>query len=99
MFLQHGRRPSEMMLLEGNVVKATGVSTFRKSLKENLDRVIKNKEVLIVTRPEDENIVVLSEDRFNDVMREISNLKYLLKLKKAEEEIDKGNYVAFDIDL
>lgn len=88
-----------MMLLEGNVVKATGVSTFRKSLKENLDRVIKNKEVLIVTRPEDENIVVLSEDRFNDVMREISNLKYLLKLKKAEEEIDKGNYVAFDIDL
>lgn len=88
-----------MMLLEGNVVKATGVSTFRKLLKENLDRVVKNEEVLIVTRPEDENVVVLSEDRFNDVMREISNLKYLLKLKKAEEEIERGKTVTFDIDL
>lgn len=87
-----------MMLLEGNVVKATGVSTFRKSLKENLDRVIKNKEILIVTRPGDENIVVLSEVHFNDVMREISNLKYLLKLKNAEEEIDKKSCVPFDVD-
>lgn len=98
-FGKTGRGLQNMMLLEGNVVKATGVSTFRKLLKENLDRVVKNEEVLIVTRPEDENVVVLSEDRFNDVMREISNLKYLLKLKKAEEEIERGKTVTFDIDL
>lgn len=85
------------MFSGGNIIKATGVSMFRKSLKENLDSVFKNKETLIVTRPENENVVVISEDCYNDFVREINNLKYMLKLKQAEEEIEQGEYVTFDL--
>lgn len=82
----------------GGVIKATSVSTFRKNLKLTLDNVYLNHETLIVTRPDDQNVVVIGEDQFNGMVREINNLNYLLKVKKADEQIKEGNYHEVDFN-
>lgn len=82
----------------GGLIKATGVSTFRKHLKKALDDVYNNNKSLIVTRPEDENVVVLSEELFNDFQKEINNLKYLLKISESDKEIEQGKIHKIDLE-
>jgi len=40
-------------------------SDFRKNLKENLDNICDNKDLLIVARPHNKNVVVISLDEYN----------------------------------
>ncbi|NMB19018.1 MAG: type II toxin-antitoxin system Phd/YefM family antitoxin [Erysipelothrix sp.] len=78
--------------------KATGVTYFRNNLKKALDEVYENQLTLIVTRPEDHNVVVISEDEFNQMKKEIDNLNYLLKLAKSDQQIESGETYVIDID-
>lgn len=81
------------------IIKATSVSTFRSNLKDNLDAVYFENQVLIVTRPEDENVVVISEFQFNEILRKFNNIEYLLKLEKADKEIENGDIFSFDLEI
>lgn len=53
--------------MKESVIKATSVSTFRKQLKASLDNVYLNQEILIVKRPDNQNVVVVGENKFNQM--------------------------------
>lgn len=65
------------------IVKATNVTTFRNTLKKQLDTVSTDNIALIVTRGDDKNVVVLSEAEYESMIRNINNLRYTLKLMKS----------------
>jgi len=68
------------------IVKATNVTTFRNTLKKQLDIVSDQNIALIVTRGEDKNVVVLSEADYEAMIRDLNNLRYTLKLMKSAAE-------------
>ncbi len=68
------------------IVKATNVTTFRNTLKKQLDTVSADNIALIVTRGDDKNVVVLSEAEYESMIRSINNLRYTLKLMKSAAE-------------
>lgn len=72
-----------------HIVKATNVTTFRNTLKKQLDSVSADNIALIVTRGEDKNVVVLSEAEYESMIRNINNLRYTLKLMKSAAEAQK----------
>lgn len=70
-------------------------------LKRNLKKITEDKEDIIVTaNDEKDNIIILSLDKYNQLIKDIENAKYLAKLelaweqmlidKKMNEEIAKG---------
>lgn len=63
------------------------VSTFKKTFDEVLDRVSLNQEVVVVKRENEENIVMINENYYDELQKEISNLQYLLKLAKADRQV------------
>ena len=69
-------------------------------LKRNL-KIVEDKEELILTANEEKDtVVILSLERYNQLIKDIENAKYLAKLdlayeemminKKMDEEIEKG---------
>ncbi|MDN4619893.1 type II toxin-antitoxin system prevent-host-death family antitoxin [Paenibacillus sp. PsM32] len=71
---------------------AIGYSQARNSLKEYLDKVTDDYETIIITRKEDKNVVVMSEDQYNNLMENLhvlsteNNRQRLLESKKQLEE-------------
>ena len=70
-------------------------------LKRNLKKITEDKEDIILTaNDEKDNIIILSLDKYNQLIKDIENAKYLAKLdlayeqmiidKKMNEEIAKG---------
>lgn len=82
----------------GRGITATAVSTFRTNLKDTLDAVYNKNQTLIVTRPDDHNVVVISEKHFNEIQKMVDNLEYLLKLAKSDKEIETGDVSLFNLD-
>jgi PHD/YefM family antitoxin component YafN of YafNO toxin-antitoxin module len=75
------------------IVKATNVTTFRNSLKKQLDIVSTDNVASIVTRGEDKNVVVLSELEYETMIKSINNLKYSLKLLKSALESENRDFI------
>jgi len=50
---------------------AVNYSNYRESLKQYCDRVNDEAEVLVVTRKSGGNVVMLSEDRYNNLMENL----------------------------
>lgn len=55
-------------------------------------------EVLIVSRPKNENIIMMSESEYNKIMKEIRNAQYLEMLDKSITEANEGDFVVETID-
>ena len=55
-------------------------------------------EVLIVSRPKNENIIMMSESEYNKIMKEIRNAQYLEMLDKSIMEANDGGFVVETID-
>lgn len=82
-------------------MKTTNYTDLRKSLKDYLDGVINNSEPLIVHRPGNESVVVISLEEYNS----IKETEYILKssemmniIKEGDIEIEKGGGQKTDID-
>mgnify|MGYP001019500825 FL=1 len=69
-------------------------------LKRNLKKIVEDKEELILTANEEKDtVVILSLEKYNQLIKDIENAKYLAKLdlayeqmminKKMDEEIEK----------
>lgn len=71
---------------------AIGYSQARNNLKEYLDKVTDDYETIIITRKEDKNVVVMSEDQYNNLLENLhvlsteNNRQRLLESKKQLEE-------------
>lgn len=64
----------------------------RDNFKSLCDKVF-NGETLIVSRPKNENIVMMSEAKYNDMMKAKRNAEYLAMLDKSMEEAASGGFI------
>lgn len=56
-------------------MKITNTTNFRANLKENLDIVGDDKEVIVITRKDDKNILLISLEKYNKIIEEMEGLK------------------------
>ena len=64
---------------------AINFSTARSRLKDFCDRVTDNAETVIVTRKAEKNVVIISEERYNEL-----DAAYLSKLERGLEQVHAG---------
>ena len=72
---------------------AVNYSTIRNNLKEYCDRVTDEYETVIVTRKGEKNVVIISLDEYNSVMKAARNAEYLDKLDRSFAQLDRGEVV------
>lgn len=71
------------------VVKSMDV---RDNFKALCDKVF-NGETLIISRPKNENVVMLSENEYNEMMKAKRNVEYLAMLDKSMAEAEVGGFI------
>ncbi len=64
----------------------------RDNFKSFCDKVF-NGETLIISRPKNENIVMLSESEYNEIMKAKRNAEYLAMLDKSMAEAKAGGFI------
>ncbi|MGN0355323.1 MAG: type II toxin-antitoxin system Phd/YefM family antitoxin [Muricoprocola sp.] len=64
----------------------------RDNFKSLCDKVFKG-ETLIISRPKNENIVMLSEKEYNNIMKAKRNAEYLAMLDKSMKEAEAGGFI------
>lgn len=69
----------------------------RDNFKEWCNQVI-NGETLIVSRPKNENIVIVSEKEYNEMQKAKRNAEYLAMLDRGFDDIEKGRGVTKTIE-
>lgn len=69
----------------------------RDNFKEWCNQVI-NGETLIVSRPKNENVVIVSEKEYNELQRIKANAEYLSKLDKSREQLEQGKTISFTME-
>jgi antitoxin YefM len=68
----------------------------RDNFKILCDKVF-NGETLIVSRPKNENVVMMSESEYNELQKAKRNAEYLEKIDRGMEQIASGNGFSHDI--
>lgn len=68
-------------------------SQIRDNFKKYCDQVVSG-ETIIVARPNNENVVVISEDEYNRMKKSDNNLKYFAMIDQSLEELKKGSLVS-----
>ena len=71
------------------VVKSMDV---RDNFKSLCDKVF-GGETLIISRPKNENIVMISEAEYNEIMKAKRNADYLAMLDKSMAEAEAGGFI------
>lgn len=69
---------------------AVNYSTLRNNLKNYCDEASDNNQTVIITRKNEKNIVIMSLDNYNQLMKNIRNAEYLAKLDRSMEQIKNG---------
>ena len=64
----------------------------RENFKALCDKVF-NGETLIISRPKNENVVMLSESEYNEIMKAKRNADYLAMIDKSMAEAETGGFV------
>ena len=64
----------------------------RDNFKKLCEKVF-NGETLIISRPKNENIVMLSEAEYNEIMKAKRNADYLAMLDKSMTEAESGGFI------
>ncbi len=72
---------------------AVNYSTIRSKLKDYCDKATDNNEVVIVTRKDEKNVVLMSLEQYNAVMKELKNAEYLEKIDRSMRQIEEGKVV------
>lgn len=76
-------------------------STIRNNLKDYCDAATDNNETVIVTRKGEKNVVLMSLEQYNSIMKAARNAEYLAKIDRAIEELEQGKgkeHELIDID-
>lgn len=76
---------------------ATKQMDIRANLKKYFD-IAFSGEPVIVSRKENKNVVVISENEYNELQRAKRNAEYLTMLDKSMAEIEAGGFVIRTIE-
>lgn len=81
-------------MLEMLAVKSMDV---RENFKSLCDKVFKG-ETVIISRPKNENIVMMSESEYNEIIKAKRNEEYLAMLDKSMAEAEAGGFITKKVD-
>lgn len=68
----------------------------RDNFKALCDKVF-HGETLIISRPKNENVVMLSETEYNEMVKAKRNADYLAMIDKSMAEAETGGFITKDI--
>lgn len=72
---------------------AVNYSTIRSKLKDYCDKATDNNETVIITRKDEKNVVLMSLEQYNSVMKAVRNSEYLDKIDKSMKQLEEGKIV------
>lgn len=72
---------------------AVNYSTIRNRLKEYCDKVTDENETVIVTRKDEKNVVIISLEEYNTMIKTAKNATYLEKLDRSFAQVEGGSIV------
>ncbi|MDD6395330.1 MAG: type II toxin-antitoxin system Phd/YefM family antitoxin [Firmicutes bacterium] len=67
---------------------AVNYSTIRNNLKDYCDKATDERETVIVTRKNEKNVVIMSLEQYNSMMKALRNAEYLAKIDRAYEQLE-----------
>ena len=67
---------------------------IRENFKEWCTKVIAG-ETLVVSRPKNENVVIISEKEYNEMLKAKKNAEYLAKLDMSRKQLEQGKTISF----
>ncbi|MCF2679801.1 type II toxin-antitoxin system Phd/YefM family antitoxin [Faecalicatena contorta] len=79
---------------------AVNYTTLRENMKSYMDKVTDDYETMIVTRKDNKNVVMLSEESYNNLMENVyimgnkANYDWLMESKK---QLENGNISTHDL--
>lgn len=79
---------------------AVNYTNLRDNMKNYMDKVTDNYETMIVTRKNNKNIVMLSEESYNNLMENIhvmGNKDNYDWLMESKEQLEKGKITMHDL--
>ena len=79
---------------------ATNFSNVRNNFKEVCDQVVHDSEIAIITRKNDENVVLMSQAQYNNLMENlhIRNSKANYEwLKESVMQAEEGRLIDFEV--
>ena len=69
---------------------AVNYSTIRNKLKDYCDKATDEHETVIVTRKNEKNVVLMSLEQYNEIMKGLRNAEYLAKIDRAFQQLEAG---------
>ena len=69
---------------------AVNYSTIRNNLKTYCDEATDNNETVIVTRKDEKNVVILSLEKYNQIMKAARNAEYLAMIDRGIAQLSSG---------
>ncbi len=76
---------------------ATKPIDLRARLKDYLDNAF-NGEPVIVSRKNNENVVIVSEREYNELMKAKRNAEYMAMLDESLTQLERGNTISFTLE-
>ena len=76
---------------------AVNYSTMRSNLKDYCDKATDNNEIVIVTRKNEKNVVLISLEKYNAIMKAARNAEYLAMIDRAIEQLEQGQGKAHEL--
>ncbi|MBR0491227.1 MAG: type II toxin-antitoxin system Phd/YefM family antitoxin [Clostridia bacterium] len=77
---------------------AVNYSTIRSKLKDYCDKATDENETVIVTRKDEKNVVLMSLESYNELIKSVKNVDYIYKIDKSMEQIEKGKTVTKSLE-
>jgi len=72
---------------------AVNYSTIRSKLKDYCDKATDENETVIVTRKDEKNVVIISLEKYNEIMRAARNAEYLDMIDRSMEQVRQSKVV------
>lgn len=78
-------------------MRAIKASELRENFKDICDMVV-GGETFIVSRPHNQNVVVISEESYNDMLKALKNESYIRMLDESAKQLAEGKTVVKTIE-
>lgn len=76
---------------------AVNYSTIRNNLKGYCDEATDNNETVIITRKDEKNVVMISLEKYNQIMKMARNAEYLAMIDRAITQLELGKGQKHDL--
>ena len=76
---------------------AVNYSTMRRNLKDYCDKATDNDETVIVTRKDEKNVVLMSLEKYNQIVKMARNAEYLAMIDRSMAQLAAGKGQQHDL--